>query len=142
MRRLFVFPISEQNKNVGFSLVESGNRDTSIFVQKNRDILGRSAVVSDHTAIFSPMKKKLTCRAQVFFHESKKKKNPEVAHPCNNQVSVFRLFIIDIFPCIIQLTEALRSPLIVDWAGKNGQLISLSSSVYNTVQSPTRRKPM
>ena len=36
VRRLFVFPISKQNKNLGFSHVESGNQDTSRFVLKNR----------------------------------------------------------------------------------------------------------
>ena len=38
VRRLFVFTISKQNKNLGFSHVESGNRDTSRFVLKNQDI--------------------------------------------------------------------------------------------------------
>ena len=38
VRHLFVFPISKQNKKLGFSHVESGNRDTSRFVLKNRDI--------------------------------------------------------------------------------------------------------
>ena len=38
VRRPFVFPISKRYKNSGFSHVESGNRDTSTFVLKNRDI--------------------------------------------------------------------------------------------------------
>ena len=35
--RQIVHPISKQNKNPGFSHVESGNRDSSRFVLKNRD---------------------------------------------------------------------------------------------------------
>ena len=38
VRRPFVFPVWKQNKNPGFSLVESGNWDTLRFVLKNRDI--------------------------------------------------------------------------------------------------------
>ena len=34
---LFFFPISKQNKNLGFPQVEPGNRDTSRFVQKNQN---------------------------------------------------------------------------------------------------------
>ena len=34
----FFYPISKQNKNPGFSHVESGNRDSSRFSLKNRDI--------------------------------------------------------------------------------------------------------
>ena len=34
----FCFTIRKQKKNLGFSHVESGNRDTSRFVLKNRDI--------------------------------------------------------------------------------------------------------
>ena len=37
VRRPFVFPILNPNKNSGFSLVESGNGDTPRFVLKNRD---------------------------------------------------------------------------------------------------------
>ena len=38
MSRPFVFPISERNKNSGFSHVESGNRDTPRYVLKNPDV--------------------------------------------------------------------------------------------------------
>ena len=84
VRRLFLFPISKQNKNLGFSHVKSGNPDTSRYFV----LSGRSAVVSDYAANFSQTKKIVNCRAQVFFFftEVKKKnpefrKNPEVAHP-------------------------------------------------------------
>ena len=42
VRRPFVFPISKQNKNSGFSHVELGNWDTPRFVLKNRDIPNKS----------------------------------------------------------------------------------------------------
>ena len=53
VRRLFLFPISKQNKNLGFSHVKSGNPDTSRYFV----LSGRSAVVSDYTAKFSQTKK-------------------------------------------------------------------------------------
>ena len=71
VRRLFLFPISKQNKNLGFSHVKSGNPDTSRYFV----LSGRSAVVSDYTANFSQTKKKSTCRAQVFFSTEVKKKS-------------------------------------------------------------------
>ena len=53
VRRLFLFPISKQNKNLGFSHVKSGNPDTSRYFV----LSGRSAVVSDYAANFSQTKK-------------------------------------------------------------------------------------
>ena len=53
VRRLFLFPISKQNKNLGFPHVKSGNPDTSRYFA----LSGRSAVVSDYTANFSQTKK-------------------------------------------------------------------------------------
>ena len=53
VRRLFLFPISKQNKNLGFSHMKSGNPDTSRYFV----LSGRSAVVSDYTANFSQTKK-------------------------------------------------------------------------------------
>ena len=53
VRRLFLFPISKQNKNLGFPHVKSGNPDTSRYFV----LSGRSAVVSDYTANFSHTKK-------------------------------------------------------------------------------------
>ena len=53
VRRLFLFPISKQDKNLGFSQVKSGNPDTSRYFV----LSGRSAVVSDYTANFSQTKK-------------------------------------------------------------------------------------
>ena len=83
VRRLFLFPISKQNKNLGFSHVKSGNPDTSRYFV----LSGRSAVVSDYSANFSQTKKIVNLPGSgFFFHEGKKKnpefrKNPEVAHP-------------------------------------------------------------
>ena len=72
VRRLFLFPISKQNKNLGFSHVESGNPDTSRYFV----LSGRSAVVSDYAANFSQTKKivNLPGSGFFFFTEVKKKK--------------------------------------------------------------------
>ena len=86
VRRLFLFPISKQNKNLGFSHVKSGNPDTSRYFVLS--VSGRSAVVSDYTANFSQTKKIVNLPGSgVFFSTEVKKKNPEfrknpeVAHP-------------------------------------------------------------
>ena len=72
VRRLFLFPISKQNKNLGFSHVKSGNPDTSRYFV----LSGRSAVVSDYTANFSQTKKIVNLPGSgFFFHEGKKKKS-------------------------------------------------------------------
>ena len=73
VRRLFLFPISKQNKNLGFSHVKSGNPDTSRYFA----LSGRSAVVSDYTANFSQTKKnsQLAGLRLFFSTEVKKKKS-------------------------------------------------------------------
>ena len=73
VRRLFLFPISKQNKNLGFSHVKSGNPDTSRYFV----LSGRSAVVSDYAANFSQTKKnsQLAGLRFFFFTEVKKKKS-------------------------------------------------------------------
>ena len=73
VRRLFLFPISKENKNLGFSHVKSGNPDTSRYFV----LSGRSAVVSDYAANFSQTKKivNLPGSGFFFFHGGKKKKS-------------------------------------------------------------------
>ena len=73
VRRLFLFPISKQNKNLGFSHVKSGNPDTSRYFV----LSGRSAVVSDYAANFSQTKKivNLPGSGCFFSTEVKKKKS-------------------------------------------------------------------
>ena len=63
VRRLFLFPISKQNKNLEFSHVKSGNPDTSRYFV----LSGRSAVVSDYTANFSQTKKSQLAGLRFFF---------------------------------------------------------------------------
>ena len=71
VRRLFLFPISKQNKNLGFSHVKSGNPDTSRYFA----LSGRSAVMSDYTANFSQTKKNSQLAGlRVFFSTEVKKK--------------------------------------------------------------------
>ena len=71
VRRLFLFPISKQNKNLGFSDVKSGNPDTSRYFV----LSGRSAIVSDYTANFSQTKKIVNLPGSgVFFSTEVKKK--------------------------------------------------------------------
>ena len=71
VRRLFLFPISKQNKNLGFSHVKSGNPDTSRYFV----LSGRSAVVWDYTANFSQTKKIVNLPGSgVFFSTQVKKK--------------------------------------------------------------------
>ena len=70
VRRLFLFPISKQNKNLGFSHVKSGNPDTSRYFV----LSGRSAVVSDYTANFSQTKKIDNLPGSGFFFSTEVKK--------------------------------------------------------------------
>ena len=63
VRRLFLFPISKQNKNLGFSQVKSGNPDTSRYFV----LSDRSAEVSDYTANFSQTKKSQLAGLRFFF---------------------------------------------------------------------------
>ena len=71
VRRLFLFTISKQNKNLGFPHVKSGNPDTSRYFV----LSGTSAVVSDYTANFSQAKNSQLAGLRFFFSTEVKKKS-------------------------------------------------------------------
>ena len=73
MRRLFVSPISKQNKKLGFSHVESGKRDTSILVLKNRDEWQVCSSGASYRHFFPDKKNSQIATLRFFSHESKKK---------------------------------------------------------------------